>query len=113
MDTQARWAPGLLRDIYVYSKRGACACKRELAANGVTHARRRFKDTALLGKGAFGIVHRGRCKKTKKEYAIKTTKPVSWGPNKYDDSGWDEGVFQCLMTCCCFFVLSRSSCVAP
>ena len=77
IDTQAQWSPGLLRAIYMQSKRDACACRRELAANGLTHARLRFKDTAVLGQGAFGIVHRGRCKKMKKDYAIKTAKPVS------------------------------------
>lgn len=85
-DMHARWSSGLLRHIYIMqASRGACACRRELAANGLTHARQRFEDTAVLGQGAFGVVHRGRCKRTKKEYAIKTTKPVS----------------SCLLSCLC------------
>lgn len=61
----------------MYGKRGACACKRELAENGLAKPFERFEDMKVLGQGGFGIVHRGRCKLTKTVFAIKLFKPVS------------------------------------
>ena len=74
---QGRCFPGQLRRIYRFLKSRACACTRELAANGLINTHQRYDDIVLLGQGGFGTVHRGRCKKTRKEYAIKTSKAVS------------------------------------
>lgn len=73
----ARRTPGDLRDAHMHGKQGACACKRELAENGLAKPTERFYDTKVLGRGAFGIVHRGRCKKTNAVYAVKRALPVS------------------------------------
>ena len=75
-DLEARWTPGMLRDIVMQEQRDACACTRELAANGLSHVQQRFENSTVLGKGAFGIVHQGLCKRTRKEYAVKTAKIV-------------------------------------
>lgn len=77
MQILARWYPGVLRDAHMQGRKGACACKRELAINGLARPKERFEDTEVLGEGGYGIVHRGRCKNTKTVYAIKTVKPVS------------------------------------
>ena len=83
---QARCYPGLVRQIFLEQKTCDCACRRELAANGLTNPKLRFEDIATLGEGGFGTVYRGRCRKTLKTYAIKTIKPVS-------SDGWKEGCF--------------------
>lgn len=84
MEIQTRWAPGTLRDLFLMKQKDVCACRREMAVNGLKHPRQRFEDVAILGEGAFGVVRRGKCKRTHKQYAIKLTLPVS-----YD--GWKEG----------------------
>lgn len=73
----ARWTPGVLQDAHMYGKRGACACKRELAVNGLADPKERFADIKVLGQGGFGVVYSGRCKRTQTLYAIKKVLPVS------------------------------------
>ena len=46
-------------------KDGACAFRRELASNELMNTQERFEDTVVLGEERFGIVHYGRCKKTR------------------------------------------------
>ena len=77
MALRDRWCPGTLRDLFMSKKEDACACRRELAANGLTHLQLRFEDVVILGEGGFGTVRRGRCKKTKKNYAVKMSSVVS------------------------------------
>ena len=77
--TQIQWSPGLLREIHMWRMAGACACMREFAANSLSNPQRRFGDAAILGQGGFGIIRRGRCKKTNRVCAIKLIKPVSSG----------------------------------
>ena len=56
------------RDMHMHGKICACACRRELAANGLNHVQRRFEDTVVvLKRRGFGIVYRGRFKKTRPE----------------------------------------------
>lgn len=58
----------ILRDMHMHGKKCACACRRELAANGLNHVQRRFEDTVvLLKRRGFGIVYRGHFKKTRPE----------------------------------------------
>lgn len=99
MEIQTRWAPGTLRDLFLMKQKDVCACRREMAENGLKHPRQRFEDVAILGEGAFGVVRRGRCKKTHKQYAIKLTLPVSYdGWKERRSEGRKEGrVFQCLV----------------
>ena len=47
-------------------KDGACTRRRELASNGLTHVQQHFENTVVVGERGFGIVHLGRCKKTKR-----------------------------------------------
>lgn len=77
MGIMARWSPGILRALFMANKEDVCACRREMAANGLKNPKERFEDVNVLGVGGFGVVRRGRCKKTRKQYAIKMTKKVS------------------------------------
>lgn len=70
-DMLARWSAGLLRDISLAIKAHDCACKREFAANALTQNRTRFENMTPIGEGAFGLIRRAWCLKTKKEYAVK------------------------------------------
>lgn len=72
-----QWNPGFLRDAHIQTKRGASAWERELAVNGLVDPKGRFQDMQVLGKGAFGVVHRAYCKRTKRMFAIKRVLPVS------------------------------------
>ena len=96
-EMQARCSPGLLRKIFLEYKTHDCACRHELAVNGLTDPRLRFQDITTLGQGGFGTVYRSRCNKTRKEYAIKTAKPVSsdcWKEGR--SSVWRRLVFRNL-----------------
>ena len=94
MGIRDRWTPGTLRNLFLMKKEDVCACKRELAVNGLKNPKQRFDNVAILGEGGYGVVRRGRCKITRKQYAIKLTSPVSCG-------GWKEGrMFQCLALFC-------------
>jgi len=96
-EMQARCSSGLLRKIFLEYKTHDCACRHELAVNGLTDPRLRFQDITTLGQGGFGTVYRSRCNKTRKEYAIKTAKPVSsdcWKEGR--SSVWRRLVFRNL-----------------
>lgn len=97
-DMEARWTPGILRQIGMEERRGACACAREMAANGLSSGQERFDNTEVLGEGSFGVVYNGLCKKMRKRFAVKRVKPVRLGLN----ACWVWGGRACV-TLCYFF----------
>lgn len=86
----ALWLPGDLRQIFIAKKMGDCACKRELAANGLVNLEQRFENPVILGQGGYGAVHRVTCKTTGRKYAIKKAKEVRC-------AGCKKWTVQCLM----------------
>ena len=76
-------------------KNGACAFRREIASNELMNTQERFEDTVVLGKGGFGIVHRGRCTKTKTVYAIEAIKRMSCAGWKEAYVGRKDGACAC------------------
>ena len=84
-------------------KKHECACKREFAANALTQALPRFEEGEILGEGGYGIVCHVVCTQTKKEYAVKTIRPVSCNGRQ------ETWAFQCLMALSLFMIMLVAS----